>query len=231
MARRAVVRRPRCRSSCWTRRSAGAWAKTPTSSAPSPGGSRPLASRSGLQGAGRCGGEGSGLHCFPTSRFVHHRDLSAFLGDLPRVACDDGCGLCLLCRSERAEEVGLMVGYQIRLEKRAADSTRLLFCTTGILLRRLQLNPTLQGTSPRPLHHRESMSALSPLPPLNPPLPPLGLLPLLRCQPRDIGRGARALDRVGLPAHHSPGPAGHATGPPGHPHVRHHELGTYAYDD
>ena len=39
------------------------------------------------------------------------------------------------------------VGYQIRLEKRAGPQTRLLFCTTGILLRRLQADPTLAGVT------------------------------------------------------------------------------------
>jgi HrpA-like RNA helicase len=48
--------------------------------------------------------------------------------------------------SERAEEAGGLVGYQIRLERKAAAATRLLFCTTGILLRRLQINPRLEGT-------------------------------------------------------------------------------------
>lgn len=32
-----------------------------------------------------------------------------------------------------------LVGYQIRLERRANDGTRLLYCTNGILLRRLQV--------------------------------------------------------------------------------------------
>ena len=39
------------------------------------------------------------------------------------------------------------VGYQIRLERRASSRTQLLFCTTGILLRRLQLDPQLRGLS------------------------------------------------------------------------------------
>jgi hypothetical protein len=39
------------------------------------------------------------------------------------------------------------VGYQIRLERRASSRTQLLFCTTGILLRRLQLDPELRGLS------------------------------------------------------------------------------------
>jgi HrpA-like RNA helicase len=49
--------------------------------------------------------------------------------------------------SERAQRIGDEVGYQIRLERRCSDKTRLLFCTTGILLRRLQVDPMLAGTS------------------------------------------------------------------------------------
>lgn len=54
-----------------------------------------------------------------------------------------------LCGSEKAEECGGTVGYQIRLERRAGERTRLLFCTTGILLRKMQLNPQLRGTMRR----------------------------------------------------------------------------------
>ncbi|XP_053697637.1 putative ATP-dependent RNA helicase DHX57 [Sabethes cyaneus] len=44
---------------------------------------------------------------------------------------------------ERNERIGNTVGYQIRLENKISSSTRLTFCTTGILLRRLQSEPTL----------------------------------------------------------------------------------------
>ncbi|GBG82962.1 hypothetical protein CBR_g36488 [Chara braunii] len=37
------------------------------------------------------------------------------------------------------------VGYQIRLESERSANTRLLFCTTGVLLRRLVTEPTLTG--------------------------------------------------------------------------------------
>ena len=46
------------------------------------------------------------------------------------------------------ENVGAgLVGYQIRLERRACAGTKLLYCTNGILLRRLQVDPLLQGVS------------------------------------------------------------------------------------
>ena len=39
---------------------------------------------------------------------------------------------------ERGETIGRSVGYSIRLESRRSRETRLLFCTTGILLRTLE---------------------------------------------------------------------------------------------
>lgn len=49
--------------------------------------------------------------------------------------------------TERSEKIGASVGYNIRLEKRSSKDTRLLFCTTGILLRQLQADPELKGVS------------------------------------------------------------------------------------
>lgn len=46
---------------------------------------------------------------------------------------------------ERNERVGGVVGYQIRLENKISSSTRLTFCTTGILLRRLYSDPLLDS--------------------------------------------------------------------------------------
>ena len=49
--------------------------------------------------------------------------------------------------AERGEDIGQSVGYQIRLERCASSSTRILFCTVGILLRRLATDPTLSSIS------------------------------------------------------------------------------------
>ncbi|GMI49924.1 hypothetical protein TeGR_g970, partial [Tetraparma gracilis] len=49
--------------------------------------------------------------------------------------------------SERGEQIGGTVGYTIRLESKATANTRLLFCTTGILLKRLEEDPTLQNVT------------------------------------------------------------------------------------
>eukprot|EP00090_Calanus_glacialis_P015911 TRINITY_DN25023_c0_g1_i1.p1 TRINITY_DN25023_c0_g1~~TRINITY_DN25023_c0_g1_i1.p1 ORF type:complete len:1347 (-),score=453.74 TRINITY_DN25023_c0_g1_i1:75-3920(-) len=44
---------------------------------------------------------------------------------------------------EREEKTGDVVGYQVRLDVKASEKTRVMFCTTGILLRRLEGDPTL----------------------------------------------------------------------------------------
>ena len=49
--------------------------------------------------------------------------------------------------SERGEQLGKTVGYKIRLEGSMSSSTRILFCTTGVLLRRLTEDPLLSGVS------------------------------------------------------------------------------------
>ncbi|KAK3006766.1 hypothetical protein RJ639_017121, partial [Escallonia herrerae] len=49
--------------------------------------------------------------------------------------------------SERGEKLGEMVGYKVRLEGMKGRDTRLLFCTTGILLRRLLVDRSLKGVT------------------------------------------------------------------------------------
>jgi len=60
----------------------------------------------------------------------------AAIGVASRV-CDERCESAL----------GGTVGYQIRLENKTSEKTRLCFVTTGILLRRLQGDPTLEGVT------------------------------------------------------------------------------------
>lgn len=44
-------------------------------------------------------------------------------------------------------KVGNLVGYQIRMEAKRSAETRLLFCTTGVILRRMIEDPVLKGIS------------------------------------------------------------------------------------
>ena len=56
-------------------------------------------------------------------------------------------GVATRVAAERCEPLGQTVGYQIRLESKRSSATRLLFCTTGVLLRRLHGDKGLQGVS------------------------------------------------------------------------------------
>ena len=56
-------------------------------------------------------------------------------------------GVAQRVAEERCERLGSTVGYTIRMESATSAATRLLFCTTGILLRRLEDDPTLAGTT------------------------------------------------------------------------------------
>ncbi|XP_066602831.1 putative ATP-dependent RNA helicase DHX57 [Prorops nasuta] len=52
-------------------------------------------------------------------------------------------GVSARVAAERDENIGNTIGYQIRLESKISNKTRLTFCTTGILLQRLSVNPDL----------------------------------------------------------------------------------------
>ena len=49
--------------------------------------------------------------------------------------------------AERGENIGGTVGYTIRLESKCSSNTKLLFCTTGILLKRMEEDPDLVGVT------------------------------------------------------------------------------------
>ena len=49
--------------------------------------------------------------------------------------------------AERTEGVGKSIGYKIRLETRQSQATKLLFCTTGVLLRKLADDRDLSNVS------------------------------------------------------------------------------------
>lgn len=52
-------------------------------------------------------------------------------------------GVAKRVAAERNERIGDTIGYQIRLESKISNKTRLTFCTIGILLQRLSMNPDL----------------------------------------------------------------------------------------
>eukprot|EP00924_Labyrinthula_sp_SR-Ha-C_P014588 augustus_masked-scaffold_34-processed-gene-2.32-mRNA-1 protein AED:0.32 eAED:0.32 QI:0/-1/0/1/-1/1/1/0/1354 len=54
---------------------------------------------------------------------------------------------CARIAFENQEEVGELIGYRIKGEKKVSQKTRLCFLTTGVLLRELQVNPLLRNVS------------------------------------------------------------------------------------
>lgn len=57
-------------------------------------------------------------------------------------------GVATRVAQERCEDIADVVGYQIRMEAKKSAATRLLFCTTGVLLRRLLSDRLLTGVRP-----------------------------------------------------------------------------------
>ena len=57
---------------------------------------------------------------------------------------------------EMQEAVGQKIGYSIRMESRKSTETKLLYCTTGVVLRRLQDDKNLEGVT----HVREILVTL-----------------------------------------------------------------------
>ncbi|OQR94480.1 ATP-dependent RNA helicase [Achlya hypogyna] len=56
-------------------------------------------------------------------------------------------GVATRVAQERCETIGESVGYQIRMDTKKSAETRLLFCTTGVLLRRFLSDPLLNEVS------------------------------------------------------------------------------------
>eukprot|EP00850_Spirogloea_muscicola_P007664 SM000039S14494 [mRNA] locus=s39:452616:460352:- [translate_table: standard] len=85
-------------------------------------------------------------------QYILESEIAAGRGALCNIVCTQPRRISAISVAERVasecgEEVGELVGYQVRLEKSRSQSTRLLFCTTGTLLRQLQSDPVLRGIS------------------------------------------------------------------------------------
>lgn len=82
-------------------------------------------------------------------QFILEEEISSLRGANCNIICTQprrisAISIAARISSERGENVGETVGYQIRLESKRSAQTRLLFCTTGVLLRQLvPFNPLL----------------------------------------------------------------------------------------
>ncbi len=87
-----------------------------------------------------------------TAQFILDSEIEAGRGALTRIICTQPRRISAMAvgervAAERCERPGATVGYQIRLESKKSVKTRILFCTTGILLRRLLGDPMLDEIS------------------------------------------------------------------------------------
>ncbi|KAK7833134.1 dexh-box atp-dependent rna helicase dexh1 [Quercus suber] len=85
-------------------------------------------------------------------QFILENKISCLRGADCRIMCTQprrisAISVAARIASERGESLGETVGYQIRLEAKRSAQTRLLFCTTGVLLRQLVQDPKLAGVS------------------------------------------------------------------------------------
>lgn len=85
-------------------------------------------------------------------QFILEEEISSLRGADCNIVCTQprrisAISVAARISSERGENLGETVGYQIRLESKRSSQTRLLFCTTGVLLRQLIEDPNLTGVS------------------------------------------------------------------------------------
>ncbi|KAK1563118.1 hypothetical protein Q3G72_022613 [Acer saccharum] len=85
-------------------------------------------------------------------QFILEEEISCLRGADCNIICTQprrisAISVAARISSERGENLGETVGYHIRLESKRSAQTRLLFCTTGVLLRQLVQDPNLNHVS------------------------------------------------------------------------------------
>ncbi|XP_068333429.1 DExH-box ATP-dependent RNA helicase DExH5, mitochondrial-like isoform X2 [Pyrus communis] len=85
-------------------------------------------------------------------QFILESEIEAVRGAVCSIICTQPRRISAMSvservASERGEKLGDSVGYKVRLEGMKGRDTHLLFCTTGILLRRLLVDRNLKGIS------------------------------------------------------------------------------------
>ncbi|KAK6126438.1 hypothetical protein DH2020_039826 [Rehmannia glutinosa] len=83
-------------------------------------------------------------------QFILEEEISSLRGAKCSMICTQprrisAISVAARVSAERGEKLGDTVGYQIRLESKRSAQTRLLFCTTGVLLRQMVQDPNLTG--------------------------------------------------------------------------------------
>jgi ATP-dependent RNA helicase DHX29 len=93
------------------------------------------------------------LSCLEVPQFILTQALEEQRGSKVSIICTQPRRVAATSVAERVSEelaensIGGVVGYQIRLEAKRSNATKLLFCTTGVVLRRLAADPVLSGVT------------------------------------------------------------------------------------
>lgn len=78
--------------------------------------------------------------------------LKSGFGDCVSILCTQPRRISAISVAERVAEemeetIGRQVGYSIRMDSKRSSETKLLYCTTGVVLRRLQEDRDLEGVT------------------------------------------------------------------------------------
>ncbi|KAF9159217.1 hypothetical protein DFQ26_006804 [Actinomortierella ambigua] len=98
-----------------------------------------------------CGETGCGKTT-QVPQFILDDWIQSTTGEYANIVCTQprriaAIGVAERVAVERNTSIGEQVGYSIRGENKSSRQTKLMFCTTGILLRRLHSDPMLQGVT------------------------------------------------------------------------------------
>ena len=84
--------------------------------------------------------------------FLLEEALESGIGEKVNIICTQPRRVAAISVAERVseqmnEKIGGSIGYHIRMESKKSKHTKLMFCTTGVILRRLQDDPDLKGVT------------------------------------------------------------------------------------